>query len=463
MCWPGGFVAVEAVAERMSVRGAVVLAFLAGLLAVGVYQLEFRPVGQGSEAGPEALFENLSAADVDWVELPTTDGRSLRAERIPSGWEIVSPSRVRADAIAFDGLASQLASLVSEGHLEAPGRLEDFGVGDSADRIRFGAQDQVQTLRLGGRTPVGGHTYVRVNQDSAVAWIATWRTNALRKSWMDWRDRRVLDFDQAAIDSLEVDGIVGPLQMVRRGMLWFLTQPIEVQADVDEVESLLTDLAFLQADGFIDEDEVASALAILQEPTFDFRLQRDEGELAGELRLAAWRDGQWVASGRDGTLFLLSADRFKEWPRRLFDYRAKSLGGFDVTLARSLQWRWPSFSAEGAPSEFEAHWRDGRWLTDREGVSQEQIRASLDGLSRLEAVGVLAEALGSEERSALGLSPERVWVRVTGEEGEVLTELLWGRYDAATGWPVVRADSPTLYRVEAGWKEFLPMEGGVSP
>ena len=447
----------------MSVRGAVVLAFLACLLAVGVYQLEFREFGQTVEAGPQVLFGNLSAAEVDWVELTTTDGRSLRAERIPSGWEIVSPFRVRADTIAFDAFASQLASLALEGQLEATGRLEDFGVGDSADHIRFGAQGQIQTLRLGGRTPVGGHTYVRVNQDSAIAWIATWRTNALRKSWKDWRDRRVLDFDPAAIGRLEVDGIVGPLQMVRRGMLWFLTQPIEARADVREVESLLTDLAYLQADGFVDEDELVSASAILEEPTFAFRLKRDGGEPVGELRVAAWREGQWVASGRDGTLFFLSTDQLKGWPRRLFDYRAKSLGGFDVTLARSLHWRWPSVSAESAPSEFEAHWRDGRWLTDREGVSQEQIRASLEALSRLEAVEVLAEALGPAERSALGLSPERVWVRVNGEGGEVLTELLWGRYEAATGWPVVRADSPTLYRVEVNWKELLPLEDGVNP
>ena len=445
----------------MSRRASAFLFLVALVLAALVYRLEFQtlPEDDALGSGQEDLFPELEARDVEWIELTTTDGDRLRADRTPQGWFIVGPNPGPADSVAFEAAGSQLASLLVEGRVPAPVRAEDFGVDDSVVPLRFGAKGRTHELRFGKATPVGGHTYVRSDSQSDVAWVATWRANALRKKELGWRDRRVLDFDRTAVQKIRVQWSGGGATILRQRDGWRLTDPLSERADASGVEGLLTQLSFVEADGWVDERARVDAEAALKDPFLAFELETDDGEPSRWFAIAP-REGEpeWVASGQGGRLFLLSTDRVSDLPRRLFDFRHKALGEFDLTAARGIQWVLASAEAAGQGTRFEADWRDGRWRPRDERVDPVKLRRAVEAISSLQASGIVADGLGAQEREALGLETGNLRVRVTGEGGRILTELVFGRVEVGQGWWVSPVGSQTVYRVDEALVEFLPVD-----
>ena len=451
----------EAGAERVSGRSSGLLFVLAIGLAAMVYWLEFQdPPEPGIvDSGKEELFPELEAQDVEWVELTTLDGRRLRAERDVPGWVIVGAHPGPADSVAFEAAASQLASLRIEGSVDPPIRLEDFGLEDSVIPLRFGARGRTHQLRWGQATPIGGNTYVRIEDEPGVDWVASWRANALQKKEIGWRDRRVLDFDRMAVRRVLVRWPGGGATLVRQGDEWQLTDPLIESADPSTVEGLLTQLSFLEADGWVEEEARAEAEAVLEESVFHFELETDDGELPRQLALAPMEGGlEWVASGDGGHLVLIAANRLEDLPKALFDFRHKSLGGFDPSEARGLHWVFDSADSQQPNMALTAEWSGGQWRPSDERVDPEDLRGAVNALSTLQATEIVADGLGAKEREALRLAPGNLRVQVTGEGGQVLTELVFGRVRAGQGWWVSSTDSPTVYRVDEALAEVLPVD-----
>ena len=187
------------------------------------------------------------------VELTTQDDHAVRAEREMSGWRLVEPGDWPADTVTLDGLASQLAGLDVQGRVEGDVDAADFGVGDDATPIRFSSGGVEHTLRLADArrsapTPTHAPTAPPRSRGSRPG-----GPQALRKSLTDLRDRRVLEFDRAAVERIDVTWPEGRVEIVRDGDAWRLAAPVEERADRATVETLLSDLAFLSADGFVDE------------------------------------------------------------------------------------------------------------------------------------------------------------------------------------------------------------------
>lgn len=451
----------------MRPRTTGLLLLVALLLGALVYMLEIRSPEQpaAGEAGGSELFPALEAGEVDWLELTTTDERRVRAERQPDGWRIVSPGQWRADAVALDGLVSQLAGLDVQGRVEGEAAPDDFGVGDAAETIRFGTAGARHTLRLGGRTPIGANTYARAGDSAEVVWIATWRANALRKSLTDLRDRRVLDFDHAAVERVEVRWPDGRVVGEKDDAGWRLLAPVEERADRATFETLLSDLAFLQADGFV-EEPLAPAESALGEPVIRVALTVEgavEGAVEGGvgervLRVGGLRGEQRIAAGSGDALFLIDADRLDDLPRDVLAYRFKALGEFDVAAARGLSLTLPGEAPAGETIRLSATLAAGRWQTAPEHVAEERVREIVSALSRLTARAIVAEQVGDHELAALGLAPPRMRARVTGQGGEVLADVSLGLRQAGRGVLAKRADSPILYRVDETVADRLPID-----
>jgi len=154
-------------------------------------------------------------------------------------------------------------------------------------------------------------------------------------------------------------------------------------------------------------------------------------------------------------VYRLPAGALDDFPRSVDAWRDKQLTSFVEAEARRFEL---AFHAEAAgESLLLSGRREGEtWVTEPDAMKPEAARDLVLELSSLDAARIAAESLGAAERTALGLDPPRVVVRVLGgaEEGSdgLLAELQLGVSDAARGIAAKRPDRETIY--------WLPFERG---
>jgi len=451
------------------------LAAVAAALAafIWLYEVEGEAARQQRARDEQRMFPALEASEVAWVEFETADGVPVRAEREGGRWQLVRPVAFPADPVTLDALASGLADLTWEGQIEAGQPAAIYGLGDAARKVDFGTTEERHTLRMGNPTPLGGNTYIARGEGEGVFTVPTWRTNAFVKPLLDLRDRRVLAFDESSVRRLELRWPGGaPVGIVRTEDGWQLIEPLETPADGARVDRLLSDLAYLRADDFVDVP-TPDAEAAFDPPDFELTLTLAPpggGEPGRTLRFAlaqADEQGRRLARGSHPTRYVVVAERIDDFPRELVAYRERQLAAFVPSEAERVEvWLVREATAEvpGASRErVELLRNDLAWTSRpalREGVAGDWVTT----LSDLEADTVLAESMGEEERAGLGLQPPRVQIRVTGRspadgaEPPRLAELTLGDFDPAQGIVAARPDRPEVFRLAPAVAERLPVD-----
>ncbi|MFP8875542.1 MAG: DUF4340 domain-containing protein, partial [Myxococcota bacterium] len=366
--------------------------------------------------------------------------------------------------------ASSLAALSSEGAFLEPAGLSEYGLtGDLASRVGFEAGGSRFELALGDETPQAGQRYLEL--DGGVHSVPAFEVSAFDKSLDDFRDRKVLDFDSVSIQQVDLGWPGGGLRLTRSpeeekiaGSGWRIVTPIEAPADARAVEALLSDLSFLQAEGFVDEPD-SDDFEGFKHPALWLTL--GAGESMPPLSLAVSGEefeGQRLLRTKGPGLYSISAERFDELPRELFAYRHKRLSHFSAYEADQLEFYFDD--PAGDPVVITARRGTSGWSSSPEAMDPEDIQRALSELANLEASAIAAESVGDAELAALGLAPPRVILSVFSErEGEdgadaslvKLAEVRVGALDAEKGVLAQLAGDPVLYRVPAEVAESLPV------
>jgi hypothetical protein len=173
-----------------------------------------------------------------------------------------------------------------------------------------------------------------------------------------------------------------------------------------------------------------------------------------------------VARGNEaGVLYEIPQERLQDFPRKLVDYRFKDLADFSAVDAQRFE---IAFHPEGAAQSDAASAITGErgeegWKTEPEPMQPGKASRLVSELSRLRGNDILAESMGPAELAALGLSPPRVIVRVWGEPGPEgaeapkLAEVHLGAPDEAHGIPARVPDRETVYALDGGLAEHIPL------
>ncbi len=228
--------------------------------------------------------EEVEAVEVEW------QGRTLRLERVQApepaegaaekkaaededgeeeaddladlpeetAWRIARPlfsgRPARADAAAVSRLLDTLLDLRKERTLEEYVPRE-VGLDKPRGKVKLATGDGERVLSIGAAVPTGARMIVAVEGDGEAHVVDDQILAELEKDPGEWRDREVFPGERGDIQRITLHGGEGgPVVLARQGETFRVARPFADRADRDLVDSLLTDLAGLRAERFLDQD-----------------------------------------------------------------------------------------------------------------------------------------------------------------------------------------------------------------
>lgn len=443
----------------MNPRTTGILAIVALLLGGFIYFHEIRggDAREEAEALAKRLFPDLESRAVEWIELRTNDGKEARLERSGGGWQLSKPLSVLADALVVDGIADALTGLSSAGVIEDPRDAEIYGLDDDASWVRFAVDGDTHELRVGRDTPLGGSTYAGVVGRDTVYTVETFAIRPLDKSLDALREGRPLRFEREAVDRIEVrwrgDGVV----LEREDERWALREPRQERADDVTIDTLLSDLSFLDAESFLDDAD-PEALGF-DDPDYRVRLRLGEGGAEHELVFGdPAEEGETRALRGAQGAYAIDEQRYLDLPRSLVAFRYKQLSDYLVSAVESFELILRDEDSEERLA-LRGELAEGQWTTSPEPMRAGAPARMVSALSALRAKDIIADAMGEKERRALRLEPGNAALRVYGGEVEgspLLAEFRLGTIAAGVLYAQVPGRE-AVYALDSSVAEDVPV------
>ena len=443
--------------------------FLVAVLLGGIVWYSNRNEVEKKEAEAQAkqLFGDLKAESVEWIELRTSDGKDARLERADGAWRVAKPIAFPADPSTADGLASALVGVVSEGVIEDAQGAEVYGLGAGANVVRFRAGGVDHELLTGKKTPIGANNYVSTGTGSVYT-VASFRASSLDKSLDDLRERRPLRFDRSGVQRIEATWVDGGVVLENKDGKWRMIAPLDTDADQETVETLLSDLVFLRASGFVDAPPPDKDVG-LDAPQYRVVLtdapQDGKQPIRHELRIGGLLDEKVRAvRGAEASLYQIPNERFDKLPKTVVAFRWKSLANFVATDAQRFEISYADPAAQGASRvvTITGENSDAGWTTKPEAMDPERASRLVAELARLSAIDIAADEMGAAELAAIGLDPPRTTVRILGKapegggEAPELAKVIFGVEKGDSIFAQVPGRE-TVYRVAGALAQHVPI------
>jgi hypothetical protein len=249
---------------------------------------------------------------------------------------------------------------------------------------------------------------------------------------------------------------------------WRLIAPLDTDADQETVETLLSDLVFLRASGFVDAPPPDKEVG-LDTPQYRVVLtdapQDGKEPMRHELRIGGLLDEKLRAvRGAESSLYQIPNERFDKLPKTVVAFRWKSLANFVATDAQRFEITYTDSAAQGASQvvTITGESSDAGWMTKPEAMDPERASRLVAELARLSAVDIAAEKMGAAELAAVGLAPPRTTVRILGKvpegggEAPELAKLIFGVEKGDSIFAQVPGRE-TVYRVSSKLAEHVPI------
>jgi hypothetical protein len=201
-------------------------------------------------------------------------------------WEVAKPKTEKADEKGMQDLLGQLGELRAERIAAYPVKdLKEYGLDRPAAlltiRLNSGPKSAEHIIKLGKKIPpgTGGERFALVDDSKAVAVLPAALAERLAGSPLTFRDRSIARFGDA--DRLRLER--GPRTAVFSKVdgTWKLTEPLQGEAEQDQLDDFLNSLARLRADALVAEKATAADLKKygLDRPEARWRLQSGDREV----------------------------------------------------------------------------------------------------------------------------------------------------------------------------------------
>ncbi|MGH7293008.1 MAG: DUF4340 domain-containing protein, partial [Myxococcota bacterium] len=333
-----------------------------------VYLVEIR--GEASKQAEETAARTILAvkpASVTHLTLDTSGGERAELARDGTRWLLAAPVQYPADTEAVDRALRVLEKLESTETIEPkPADLAPFGLGETRKSVEV-RSTEINTLFLGGNTPIGGGRYVALeNEPKRLFTVLAGALTGLTPTLLELRDKRLLRMGEGGANELIVRSggtLVAHAQRV--GAAWNLIEPEAAPGDVERIKRVVDDLALARASAFEDTPQPLEKYG-LASPLFEVTVSG-----AGfQEQLAFGRaDGRTYVQRLGDPVILEANERvIASVPVKLFDYRAKRVLTLDAEAVRGLELAFPR---ENRSQRLK---REGQvWKADEPGIELKPV------------------------------------------------------------------------------------------
>ena len=441
----------------MRLRTLSILAVIVGALLALIFFAEHRVASTDERAAAAkrlvtAKPDDIVALGLEWQgnrvrferaapapegEKPGAAGREPFPAPAPRLWHIVAPFEKLADGASVDRLLSGLTGLEAVRELEGAAR-GDVGLDPPRGSVTWKTAAAEGRLEIGGSIPATSDMVVAASGRRALAVASDGLVADLSRPAGEWRSREVVAATRDRIERVSISGSGAgtPVVLDRSGETLRLASPIEDLVDRDLADRLLSDLAALRMETFLDpplSPEVEKALAE--------RLGTIELTLSGEPAPMGIDVGGEVASGKR---VWRAGDQVFETASALSSVVARPPGEWrSRNWTRFENWRIEKARVEEAGGTFELVRSDGEWLRDGKKIPFTAAGDLLYALTSARAERLI-EKLATESTPAP--SPPTLTVTLSDGDGneEVLTLLAGGDPAAAVSPALTRGRSVML-------------------
>lgn len=213
---------------------------------------------------------NLNGAEVTGITLDDSGGR-VTATKAKAGWEITNPRQTLADSSTVDALVSSLSS----------SKFTDVVSETSTDLAKYGLTHPTATLEVtaqGGKhfhlllAKKGDSYYGRDESRPMIFSVDATTYGSLDKTFFDLRDKSILQFDPAAIQTVSIQNANGTIECAQgKDDQWSVVQPVADKGKSVQSWKILDPLQNTRATKIYDTPS-ASVLAHLKKPLIQITL-----------------------------------------------------------------------------------------------------------------------------------------------------------------------------------------------
>ncbi len=425
----------------MKVRNTAILAILFAALGGYLYYVEL-PRGANDASPAAALSFNFDAVSHIELEHP---GRKVVLELRDGQWVMVEPVDAPADQRNVQNLVKAIQECAIKRTLGDVGDLAPYGLDfPSASVVLRAGDEDIGTLKIGKKTPVGGSAYLMRNDDTSVHLTDVAFLNRIDQKAEDLRDKRILTFDKETVRSLEMRGARGDVTLQKDGGTWKITRPSEYNADQTQVASLLSSLESLRATNFVDENPDDLDRYGLASPRNTVALGFAEGKSL-ELRVGSEHEGKLrVQSNRRPTVYAVASWAGATFDKGVNDFRDKTVARFAAEDASEVEIETPAGTRIRLRNSNDG-WRQ---VSGDAEVKQAAVNEMLRELSTLSGFEIAAD--NPDNLSDFGLDPPRRSVRVHDSDGTLLAAITLGSHSvdgARVEYTALAQGSTTVFHI----------------
>ena len=243
----------------------VIIILLVG--TAGAYFLFFQePTDNGATDEKPPIHEvyGIARDSIQQVELLFADAayQNLKLVREVNGkWQLQAPFLANADDEKVRQMLGDLLNKRVKHTLEVPA-LTQYGLDTPNITLSLWTDGThpAATFFIGSKA-INYSVYIKEKSEAHIFLIESSALDDLTKSPTDLRDRLVVRFNPETVSNIafKFEDVGSPSQSrivncEKRGSTWYITSPIEVKADVQEIERILSELHLLQVVTFEGDD-----------------------------------------------------------------------------------------------------------------------------------------------------------------------------------------------------------------
>ena len=440
----------------------IIIILLAGI--GGAYFLFFQesPVDESANAKPP-IHEvyDIARVDVQQAEISFADAayQDLKLVKEATGsWRLESPFQADADTEKVNQLLDDVLNKRVKQTLEVPA-LTQYGLDTPSITLslwKTGDTSPTATFFL-GKKAINFSVYTKEKSEAHIFLIESSALDDLTKSPADLRDRSVIKFNVEAISKIQLEhrdkgstSQSSTLNCEKRDGTWRVTYPIEANADVEEIERLLSELRSLQVSTFEADGADANVPAQLEKsgldsPRIQVKLTSGDNTYALDIGAAVPSADEiqgrvYVKSIHQESIYTVSDDIYTLLNKSVFDLRDKRVIDFQridtiriAIFIRSKQDEETTLCTKNYDNTWELQTPTGKIKADAKAVDD-----LLFGVDSLEAAAFVDDS--PKSLASYGLSPPSIKVAFT-QRGQEKPAVLRIGNTAQDGTVYVKAEA----------------------